>query len=217
MVFSSTTFLFFFLPVFLLADLISNKSYFRNALLIFTSLLFYVWGEATGVFLLVILAFINLLFGRRIANVSSAKIKKIYLVAGIFTNLTVLFYFKYLFWVLSQFLVLFDLLGLGWGSAFPNLDSPHLPLGISFFVFHGISYLIDLYNRKVGDYKTTDFLTYFFMFPHLVAGPIVRFESVRQDIQNRKRDWDLFTWGVFRFILDGTQVSQDSLYNLKLL
>lgn len=201
MVFSSTTFLFFFLPVFLLADLISNKSYFRNALLIFTSLLFYVWGEATGVFLLVILAFINLLFGRRIANVSSAKIKKIYLVAGIFTNLTVLFYFKYLFWVLSQFLVLFDLLGLGWGSAFPNLDSPHLPLGISFFVFHGISYLIDLYNRKVGDYKTTDFLTYFFMFPHLVAGPIVRFESVRQDIQNRKRDWDLFTWGVFRFIL----------------
>lgn len=126
MVFSSTTFLFFFLPVFLLADLISNKSYFRNALLIFTSLLFYVWGEATGVFLLVILAFINLLFGRRIANVSSAKIKKIYLVAGIFTNLTVLFYFKYLFWVLSQFLVFCDLLGLGWGGSTSQSRQPTL-------------------------------------------------------------------------------------------
>ena len=201
MVFSSTTFLFCFLPIFLAADLISNKSVFRNALLICTSLLFYVWGEGTGVLLLVILAFINLLFGSKISQVASQKLKKVCLIAGIFTNLAVLFYFKYLFWVFSQFLLLFERMGFNCSDILPNLDSPHLPLGISFFVFHGISYLIDLYNKKVGTYRATDFLTYFFMFPHLVAGPIVRFESVREDIQNRKRDWDLFTWGVFRFIL----------------
>lgn len=82
-----------------------------------------------------------------------------------------------------------------------GLKEHALPLGISFFVFHAISYLVDSYRGIVKTHSWQDFATYFFMFPHLVAGPIVRFEMVRSDIQNRSFHWELFSYGVFRFIL----------------
>ena len=92
------------------------------------------------------------------------------------------------------------------GSLFPSLFGSvkievALPLGISLFVFHAISYLVDIYKGIVKKHGPLDFFTYFFMFPHLIAGPIVRFSSVQFDIQNRVKNYDLFVYGAFRFIL----------------
>lgn len=122
------------------------------------------------------------------------KQRKVMLTVGITLNLSVLFFYKYLFWVISEL------------SAIPIFSGLHvrehaLPLGISFFTFHAISYLVDVYKGKVGEHSASDFATYFFMFPHLVAGPIVRFESVRNDIHVRKRNYGLFAYGIFRFVL----------------
>ena len=202
MVFSSASFLFFFLPIFLIFDrFLQGRA--RNYLLIFASLLFYVWGEATGVLLLLALCLINFCLGKKLActpsQVPSGEGQKrlsreLILFAGVAFNLFVLFYFKYLAWILAELSAL---------PFFPEISIRQhaLPLGISFFTFHAISYLVDIYKGHVKAHSATDFATYFLMFPHLVAGPIVRFEDVRVSIQNRKRDTDLFVYGVFRFIL----------------
>ncbi len=113
---------------------------------------------------------------------------------GITLNLSVLFFYKYLFWVVSELSAISFFSGL-------HVREHALPLGISFFTFHAVSYLVDVYKGKVGQHSAVDFATYFFMFPHLVAGPIVRFESVRNDIRIRKRNYDLFAYGIFRFVL----------------
>ncbi|MCF0120559.1 MAG: MBOAT family protein [Duodenibacillus sp.] len=205
MVFSSSSFIFFFLPLFLLFDRVITER-FRNYLLIIASLLFYVWGEGYGVILLVALCLANMLLGKAILyaenngalllkKVSSHfNVKRLLLVAGILFNLSVLLYYKYLFWILTEL------------SAIPIFDSmpvkAHaLPLGISFFTFHAISYLVDVYKGIVKSHSGTDFATYYFMFPHLVAGPIVRFQSIAQDVQQRAYDKNLFCYGIFRFIL----------------
>ena len=207
MVFSSASFLFFFLPLYLVFDRIL-KGKGRNYWLILMSLVFYIWGETTGVLLLLALCAVNFGLGKLLSEDGLKALKenkllalggatpsrKCVLIGGIALNLAVLFYFKYLAWILAEL------------SALPFFPEVHirahaLPLGISFFTFHAISYLVDIYTSRVKSHTATDFATYFLMFPHLVAGPIVRFEDVRESIQHRERDTDLFVWGVFRFIL----------------
>lgn len=118
------------------------------------------------------------------------------LVAGIVANLLVLFFYKYLFWLASSATEFLDL------PPVPHLHERALPLGISFFTFHAVSYLADLYQGKIGRHTGWDFLAYYFMFPHLVAGPIVRFEDVRSDLTARPAfDRELFVWGVSRFVM----------------
>lgn len=122
--------------------------------------------------------------------ISKFNISKFILFIGICLNLSTLIYYKYLSWIVTE---LANLPGLG------NLHVREiaLPLGISFFTFHAISYLVDVYKGIVKKHSGVDFVTYFLMFPHLVAGPIVRFESVRPDIQHRTYDRELFCYGVF--------------------
>lgn len=200
MVFSSISFLFFFLPLFLLLDNII-KNNLRNYLLIGASLLFYVWGEAGGVFLLIALCLINMGFGKiiikckdNILKINEGGCASLVLAIGVVFNISILIYYKYMVWIVNELSLLI-------GFDFFHLKDKALPLGISFFTFHAISYLVDVYKGIAKQHSGTDFATYFFMFPHLVAGPIVRFESVRSDIQYRKFDKDLFTYGVFRFII----------------
>ena len=173
MVFSSVSFLFFFLPAFLFSYAALPA---RNATLLVFSALFYVWGE--GVFLLVLLSsiLINYVAGRSI-NDGPEHRRPFALVAGIAANLALLTYFKYF-----GFLV-FDIVGL---SQFDPSLVPHLPLGISFFTFQSISYLVDVYRRKAPAAKTIwDLALYIMMFPQLIAGPIVRYASVARQIRRR--------------------------------
>ena len=142
------------------------------------------------------LAVINLGLGKLL--IMSDRRRRAVLVTGIVLNLLVLFFYKYLFWVVSSATEWLSL------PPVPHIHDRALPLGISFFTFHAVSYLVDLYKGKIGPHTGLDFLTYYFMFPHLVAGPIVRFSDVQADIDGRDAsgfDRSLFVWGVWRFII----------------
>lgn len=189
MVFSSLSFIFFLLPLFLVSDRLSRKFgsvNTRNTSLLAVSLLFYIWGEAWNVFLLLALGMINFLAGKYMRRFQGPA----FLAAIVTLNILTLAVVKYLFWLA--------------GIITPDLlkNPIYMPLGISFFTFHAISYVVDVYRGAIRPARTTlDFLTYFCMFPHLVAGPIVRFAQVQDDLIARGPDRDLFAFGVYRFLL----------------
>lgn len=192
MLFNSAHFLFFFLPVFLILDrLLCGKQ--RNYLLIIASALFYIWGEVRGLIVLTSLSIVSILFAYLINNAKSNVKKKIYFISAIIIDIGVLVYYKYFFWIVN------DILNIEYFSKLQN--NYVLPLGISFFTFHAISYITDIYRGIVKKHNIQEFLAYFFMFPHLVAGPIVRFESIRPYLQERKHDSSVFAYGALRFIV----------------
>lgn len=191
MLFSSPIFLFLFLPLSLLFYLILPKS-LKNIVLLTLSLLFYSWGEGLYVFLILGLALINYFFGL----VFSFKINpRIVLTIAILTNLGVLFYFKYLVFFITVFLKFIYL----------PVSKPvdiHLPLGISFVTFHFISYIADVFRGKLSPEKNPlNFVLYIFLFPHLIAGPIVRYADIRKQITSRVVRLDDFSYGIDRFIV----------------
>jgi alginate O-acetyltransferase complex protein AlgI len=171
MLFTSVTFLFYFLPLTLLAYYTFPR--YRDYLLLAASMVFYAWGEALNVIILVILVGFNYSMGREIENRTDAPERKTYLWAGIACNLAPLLYFKY-----SSLLL--NLAGLPGGSQ-------SIPLGISFFTFQAISYLVDVYRKEVSSEKSAlQVAVYIMMFPHLIAGPIVRFKTIVDDLHKRK-------------------------------
>jgi alginate O-acetyltransferase complex protein AlgI len=190
MVFASLAFIFIILPLFLAGDFINRPvqaTAWRNIWLVIVSLLFYLWGEAANVFLLLGLGLINYWAGR---GLSGSRRPRLWLALFVAVNLGVLVGFKYAGWLAA-------LLGLAWPGGRSSL-----PLGISFFTFHAISYLVDIYRRQIEPAETAlDFLTYFCMFPHLVAGPIVRYAQVHHDLDRRGPDRELFSFGFYRFLL----------------
>lgn len=193
MVFSSVTFLFFFLPAFLVAYTLLPP---RNAVLLLFSVVFYIWGE--GIFFLVLLlsVFINYFAGRLIATSDPGRRKKA-LAAGVSANLLLLFYFKYFGFVLS------DILGLKGFD--PNLI-PHLPLGISFFTFQSISYLVDVYRRDAKPATSfANLAVYIMMFPQLIAGPIVRYATVARQIGRRTIHLNMVIHGLLFFAIGLSQ------------
>lgn len=189
MVFSSLPFLFFIFPIFLIGIWLcsfSQKALLRNAFMVFISLFFYLWEESTDILILVAICFIN--YYGAIILIKSNRSKKIF-ISLIAINLTVLFVFKYSLWCLSFFTDYF-------------LDKNLMLLGISFFIFHAISYLSDIYTQKIQPADSLlKFSTYFYMFPHLVAGPIVRYSQIKEDIDSPRLNKDLFTFGIYRFLL----------------
>jgi alginate O-acetyltransferase complex protein AlgI len=190
MVFASLAFIFMILPLFLAGDFLTRPAQataWRNIWLIVASLLFYLWGEAYNVFLLLGLGLINYWAGR---GLPGSRRPRLWLALFVAVNLGVLVGFKYAGWLAA-------LLGLAWSGG-----GPSLPLGISFFTFHAISYLVDIYRRQIAPAGTAlEFLTYFCMFPHLVAGPIVRYAQVSHDLGRRGPDRELFSFGFYRFLL----------------
>lgn len=161
--------------------------YWRNIFLLGVSFLFYIWGEAANVFILVGLGIFNYYAGLKLAQ---EKQSRIVLTAFIAVNLSVLIYYKYAVWLVSLVM--------------PGVSLNHhaMPLGISFFTFHALSYLIDIYRRQIKPAQDLgNFLTYFCMFPHLVAGPIVRYAQISGDLVQRGPDWELFNFGVYRFLV----------------
>lgn len=189
MVFSSLSFIFVILPLFLVCDNLVRKignTFSRNIILLIVSLLFYIWGDTTNVFLLLALGIINF-FGAKQLHRSKGPL---FLAILIVVNISVLFIVKYAFWVS--------------GLIDPELMKKNIrmPLGISFFTFHAISYIIDVHRKTIEPARNVwDFLTYFCMFPHLVAGPIVRFAQVQNEMKDRWLDKDLFAFGIYRFLV----------------
>ena len=179
MLFSSLIFLFYFLPVFLAIYLLSPRKYHNFVLLTF-SLIFYAWGEPRFIPLLVFIIAANYLAGLLIDQ-SHGTARKAFLWLGVLGNIGILALFKY-----SNFL-----LGIGEDIfnvtfPFPRLKHMMLPLGISFFTFKALTYIIDVYRGRVTATKNfTNLATYIFMFPQLVAGPIVRYEMIEHELRDR--------------------------------
>lgn len=191
MVFSSITFLFYFLPLFLGVYYILP---WKNIILLLASLIFYAWGEPAFVPLLLLSAILNYSVGCFISKYS--KFKKSLLYLGIFANICMLGYFKYFKFLIEliQTFLPFKLAS--------NFGEIALPLGISFFTFQGISYLIDIYRGDVNAQKSfLNFAMYKAMFPQLIAGPIVRYHDVAAQIDDRPTENNRIWFGIRLFII----------------
>lgn len=195
MVFSSTTFIFTFLT-FVLAIYFLLKENYRNTFLLISSLFFYAWGEPKFVFIMalsIVMNYFMALIISFIGNDGGNYRKRIILVMAICFNIGLLFIFKYL-----NFFTFYL------NKLFPSLSvtSFALPIGISFFTFQGLSYVIDIYNNEEKVQKNIiDLGLYIAFFPQLIAGPIVRYQTIAAEIKDRKSDWGGFCQGVKRFIL----------------
>jgi len=194
MVFSSVLFLFLFLPIVLGVNFILKKE-FRNAFLLLVSLFFYAWGEHFLVLLMLFIIAINYIFGIALAQNSSHKLlSKVILSIGIAINLSILGYYKYIHFIIE------NMSKLGWKINL-DVDDVTLPLGISFFTFQSVSYLFDVYRKGVDSQKNLLHLgLYISLFPQLIAGPIVRYSDIHEEIKNRTITKELFSEGVIRFI-----------------
>lgn len=190
MVFSSTVFLFIFLPAVLIIyynPLIKSRS-FKNVFLLIASLAFYAWGEPVFVLLMCLSVLVTYMIGNLICRNNSKK----WLAAGIIYHTVILFIFKYLTFFLSE-------LGLLFG--FKSSVRLALPIGISFFTFQMMSYLFDIYYGKAEPQRNPlNVGLYVSLFPQLIAGPIVRYEQISLEITSRKESFEDLIEGMKRFI-----------------
>ncbi len=190
MVFSSTVFLFLFLPLTLCIyynPWIKTRR-FRNITLLITSLLFYAWGEPIFVLLMILSILGGYLFGIKLQSAH----RKRWLIVGASFHVGILFVFKYLTFTLGQ-------LGLLVGSL--EDFSIALPIGISFFTFQLLSYLFDVYYGKATpQHNIINLGLYVALFPQLIAGPIVRYDAIAAEIMGRQENLNDFSEGMMRFI-----------------
>jgi alginate O-acetyltransferase complex protein AlgI len=185
MVFSSITFLFYFLPIFLVLYFVTPTIQGKNVITLVFSLIFYAWGEPQFIVVLLFSIAFNFLAARAIDD-REGPARKAALAVAVTGNLLVLAIFKYGNFVTGNLAGLLAPLGLA--VATTNI---HLPLGISFFTFHCLSYVIDIYRRRFrANRNPIDIALYISLFPQLVAGPIVRYKTVARQLDARK-----FTFG----------------------
>lgn len=194
MVFSSTIFLCVYLPLVLLGYYICPKKG-RNLFLLIVSLVFYAWGEPKYVFLMIFSILVNYIFGRLMdKNRGRQKRMKLLLVLSVVIDLGLLSVFKYTDFVITNINAIF-------GSSFDLLNIA-LPIGISFYTFQAMSYTIDVYRNDVRVQKNLiDFGMYITMFPQLIAGPIVRYADVQDQLAERSVTTADFSEGVMRFVV----------------
>ena len=178
MIFSRLFFLYLFFPICFLCYFATKKNAYRNTVLIVFSLLFYAWGEPSFLWLLVLSALVNYLFGRLLERFRDKGAGKLFLALALILNLGVLIGFKYTGFVLENINAAFSL-------SIPIPDLP-LPLGISFYTFRIVSYLIDCAWGKVrAERNFFSFLLYVSLFPITVSGPIVRYETIQKELHGR--------------------------------
>ncbi|MBP3487862.1 MAG: MBOAT family protein [Roseburia sp.] len=194
MLFSSIVFLFYFLPVVLvLYYLFRRWTPVKNAVLLAASLFFYAWGEPWFVLIMLASILINYVLALFVDRYRKKPIVKLFLVLTVILNIGLLFVFKYLDFFLRNI-----------GQAL-NRDLPltnlTLPIGISFFTFQALSYVVDVY-RENGKVQKNPFYValYIAFFPQLIAGPIVQYATIDEQIIHRKESWDKFSVGTCRFI-----------------
>lgn len=194
MVFSSTIFLCVYLPLVLLGYYICPKKG-RNLFLLIVSLVFYAWGEPKYVFLMIFSILINYVFGRLMdKHRENKKRLKLMLVLSVVIDLGLLSVFKYTDFIITNVNAIF-------GANFDLLNIA-LPIGISFYTFQAMSYTIDVYRDDVRVQKNLiDFGMYITMFPQLIAGPIVRYADVQDQLAERSVTTADFSEGVMRFVV----------------
>lgn len=194
MVFSSVEFLFYFFPVVLILyyTVCAPSIHLRNFMLLIASLLFYAWGEPRNIIWLLMVCIVNWFFAL-VIQCRSVFAKPALLLACII-DLGILFVFKYLGFTLSNL-----------GILFPSLTLPQtnisLPIGISFYIFQAVSYVADVYRGKVKAQKNPFYvMLYISMFPQLVAGPIIQYSAIEEQITKRRHTWIMFSEGLSRFV-----------------
>ena len=195
MVFSSISFLFYFLPCVLILYFMSPRR-LRNAILAISSLVFYAWGEPRYILIMLFSTVVDYTCGRLIAREhEKGKKGKAYLILSIVANLSVLGFFKYYNFLAGNIMALF-------GAPNTGLLDVTLPIGISFYTFQTMSYTIDVYRKNVGAQKNiVNFATFVTLFPQLIAGPIVKYTDIAEELDDEKRgSIDMFSEGVTRFI-----------------
>lgn len=195
MVFSSIVFMFAFLPVVLLIYYLLPVK-FRNAFLLIADLIFYGWGEPVLVFLMLFSILINYIAGILIEKSNSNnKKRKIILIASVVIDLGLLGFFKYAGFITNNLKVVLPFLNI------PLISIP-LPIGISFYTFQIMSYTIDVYRRDTEAQRNIiAFGTYVSLFPQLIAGPIVRYRDVDDQLVERHENFQLFSRGIRLFLL----------------
>ena len=189
MLFSSITFIYYFLPILLIVYFIMPNKYKNTVLLIF-SLLFYFLGEPKYIIVLILSCVINYLLSIRI----SKKKSKLLLVIACLYNIGQLLVFKYTDFFIDNI------------NNVLNTNIPFMyivmPIGISFFTFQALGYVVDVYNEKHKPAKNIfDFMTYVCLFPQLIAGPIVRYSDVENELYNRTTSYNKFSEGIKRFTI----------------
>ena len=189
MVFTSISFIYYFLPLLLICYFVVPKK-FRNIILLMFSVLFYFYGEPKYILLMLIEVLISYVVGLLIDKYKNKNI----LIIGIFIHVLLFGIFKYFNFVIINVNNLFH--------SNLNLLNVVLPIGISFYTFQIISYEIDVYNKKVNvQSNILKYFLYVFLFPQLIAGPIVRYQDVNNEIDNRNVTFEMFARGVRRFII----------------
>lgn len=195
MLFSSFTFLFAFLPILLVLYFAVQNRKIKNLILLAFSILFYSWGEPKYIFLMLATIFVSYIFGLLIDKFGEKPIqKKLAMISSIVIILGSLIFFKYSNFLMENVGTLID-------KEIKYLNIV-LPIGISFYTFQILSYIIDLYNKKIKVQKDfTALALYVTLFPQLIAGPIVRYETVEDELENRKENFDDIISGTKRFIV----------------
>ncbi len=193
MVFSSLTFLFLFLPILYLLLFLSRSPRWRNGVLIAASLFFYGWGEPVWILAMLFSTAVNYVCALAIDATERKGLRRLCLVLGVIASVAFLFYFKYAAFLLNTVL---SFTGLSW-----RMDAPQLPIGISFYTFQILTYTVDVYRRKAPVLKNPlRLLLYISCFPQLIAGPIVQYGDIADQLEARTITVPDFAEGMQRFI-----------------
>lgn len=195
MVFSSTLFLLYFLPVFLLIYHLVPKSW-KNYIILVSSIIFYAWGAPKFLFAILFAVLITFYLVKVISVSETKNKKRVLAFIGIIINLGLLSYFKYANFFIDSVNFLISSVGLKpmkWVEVI-------LPIGISFYAFHSITYVVDVYRKVHKPFdKLSNYMLYIMAFPHMIAGPIVRFNTIADQIDKRTETVDEKLLGFYRF------------------
>ena len=193
MVFSSAVFVFGFMPLLLFLYFLAEPKY-RNYILLIFSLIFYGWGGVNYLLLMLAVVMSDYVFAIAIAQIKTQKIRKLFVVLSVVVNLGVLGYYKYTNFFIENInhFIKNDI----------KIATIVLPIGISFFTFQAMSYVIDVYRGDVAAQKNPFYvMLYVSLFPQLIAGPIVRYTDIERELQERKHSVTLAASGIQRFLI----------------
>jgi len=199
MVFTSILFLLVFLPLFLIIYHFAPNR-FKNGVALVASLLFYMWGAPMFFWLLIVLLIGNFYIVKRMDGSNQANQRKVLLTTSLIINLGVLAYFKYANFFVENVNMLLEAFGM---SPMKWVEVA-LPIGISFFTFQSITYTLDVYWKRHSPLeKVTDYLLYILLFPQLIAGPIIRFNTIADEIKERSHNFttDYRLSGMYIFVI----------------
>jgi len=199
MIFSSSLFLLLFLPAFLILYYLADKRY-KNLVILVSSILFYAWGAPRFIFVILFTTFLDFHLVKWMDRSTSSRIRRLLLVLSVSMNLSLLFYFKYCNFFIDNFNRVFG--AEHWHIA--PLTSLVLPIGISFYTFETLTYVIDVYRRVHAPLKKFwDYQLYIILFPKLIAGPIVRYHEIADQISDRSANdtIDNRLTGFYRFVM----------------